>query len=131
VPDTFHISLVTPERIVLDLDATYASLPAWDGQIGFAPLRAPIVLKLGDGPLQIQQSDGKTVTYFVGGGFAQMKDNRLTVLTGEAIVAGDIDALQAKLQIEAAMKTEAHTDEQFAQRQRHMDRARVMAHIAE
>lgn len=73
-----------PEQQLLDQTVTQAILPAHDGQIGILTSRAPLLVKLGLGKLQIDLAGGKRQTYLVDGGIAQMKDNKLTVLTSAA-----------------------------------------------
>jgi F-type H+-transporting ATPase subunit epsilon len=55
--DTFHCSVITPERKVLECDATFVAFPAYDGEMGVLPRRAPLVCKLGIGPLRIETLD--------------------------------------------------------------------------
>ena len=81
MPATFQCTIVTPQQPVLDKMVTYASIPAWDGQIGLAPKRAALLAKLGDGPLRLTDAHGNSSWFFLTGGFAQMKENRLTLLT--------------------------------------------------
>ena len=69
--DTFHCSIVTPERAVLDCEARSVVFPAWDGEIGVLRNRAPLLCRLGIGVLKAATDDGETVL-FVDGGFAQM-----------------------------------------------------------
>ena len=80
---TFNCSVVTPERAVLECEATFAALPAHDGEIGILFNRAPLLCRLGRGKLRIESGDEKHVL-MVAGGFAEMVANRLTVLTEEA-----------------------------------------------
>ena len=88
----FQCTVITPEQELLDQKVSYASIPAWDGLLGVATQRAPLLVKLGDGPLRLDTEDGKSQLYFIGGGFAQMQNNTLSLLAAEAIAAGDIDA---------------------------------------
>jgi F-type H+-transporting ATPase subunit epsilon len=81
---TFHTSVVTPEQIVLETPATFAVIPASDGQLGILTHRASITTKLSTGTLKLETPDG-VHQFVVAGGYAQMKDNALTVLTEEAI----------------------------------------------
>jgi len=78
--DTFHCSVITPERAVLETDATFVALPAHDGELGVLRNRAPMLYKLGTGELRVETPEGKHLL-FVDGGFAQMVDNRLALLT--------------------------------------------------
>lgn len=80
---TFHCSVVTPERAVLDTEATFVAFPAHDGEIGILHNRAPLLCQLGKGVLRVEH--GKTTHKFqIEGGFAQMVDNKLTILTDNA-----------------------------------------------
>jgi F0F1-type ATP synthase epsilon subunit len=31
--NTFHVSVITPERAVLETEATFVAFPAWDGEV--------------------------------------------------------------------------------------------------
>ena len=82
--ETFHCSIVTPERAVLETDqASFASIPAHDGEIGILTRRAPLLCQLGIGVLRVAIGD-KVEVFYVDQGFAQMADNKLTVLTEQA-----------------------------------------------
>lgn len=80
----FRCVIVTPEQQVLDESATQAIVPAWDGQIGILTGRAPLLTKLGSGPMRVDLPGGQRRTFRINGGIAQMKDNRLTILSEEA-----------------------------------------------
>ncbi len=87
--ETFQCSVITPERVVLDTPATFVAFPAHDGEVGILPHRAPLVYKLGIGPLRIE-TPGETHLYYIDGGFAQMVNNRLAILTEQAKKAAEI-----------------------------------------
>src|SRR5689334_12319272 len=99
---SFQCTVVTPEQQVADETVTQAILPAHDGQIGILTGRAPLLVKLGAGPLRLDVAGGQRRTYFIDGGIAQMKDNKLTVLTDEATPASDIDAETARAELAEA-----------------------------
>ncbi len=126
---TFRCTIVTPEAQILDEEVSYASIPAHDGQIGLASKRAPLLVKLGDGPLRLEVA-GRDRWFFVGGGFAQMKSDRLTLLTPKAIEANDLDAEEARAALNEAQALKASTDEQLARRERDVHQARVMLDLA-
>ena len=80
MPGTFTTTVVTPERQVAEAQCTYANLPAHDGQLGVQHNRAPLLVELGEGTLRLDLAAGGTETYRLRGGFAQVVDNKLTVL---------------------------------------------------
>ena len=127
----FQCVIVTPEQQVLDASLTQAILPAHDGLVGILTDHAPLLVKLGTGPLQIDPAGGgASQTFFVDGGVAQMKDNQLTVLTSEATPAAELDVESARAEYaEAAART---TTDAFTakERERRMEKARVKQRVA-
>src|SRR4051794_26888328 len=88
----FQCVLVTPEQQVLDESITQAIVPAHDGQVGILTGRSPLLVKLGTGALRVDLASGQRRFFFVDGGVAQMKDNKLTILSTDAAPASAIDA---------------------------------------
>ncbi len=126
MPDSFQCTLVTPQQQVLDEQVVYASIPAQDGLIGVAPQRAPLLVALGGGSLRLDDRDGNSRWFFVGGGFAQMKGNRLTLLTDEAVVAGDLDRQQVEEAFQSARSRGGVGEDEVDRRDRELGRARAM-----
>jgi len=81
----FKATVVTPESMVVEADVTSVKFPAHDGLMGILVHRAPMLTKLGSGPLTLVATDGGEKSYQIRGGYAQMKDNILTILTDDAI----------------------------------------------
>jgi F-type H+-transporting ATPase subunit epsilon len=127
----FQCVIVTPEQQVLDASLTQAILPAHDGLIGILANHAPLLVKLGTGPLQVDPAGGgPSATFFVDGGVAQMKDNKLTVLTGEATPATELSAAAAQAEYDAAAARQATDEFSAKEREKQMERARVKQRIA-
>jgi F-type H+-transporting ATPase subunit epsilon len=95
---TLHCTIVTPERAVYEADVDKVTLPAWDGEVGILPRHARFLARLGAGVLRVSGGGG-TEEMFVDGGFVQVADDRVTVLTHSACAIPDIDvpAAQAKV----------------------------------
>jgi F-type H+-transporting ATPase subunit epsilon len=81
---SFQCVVVTPEREVLDQKVNQVILPASDGMLGILSNRAPMLARLGTGTLRVDPAQGATQNYKIQGGVAQMKDNKLTLLTQKA-----------------------------------------------
>ena len=126
--DTFHCSVVTPERAVLEVDATSAVFPAWDGEVGILPRRAPLLCRLGTGILRVE-SGGETQSFFIDGGFGQMVDNRLTLLTEQARAASEVD-LEAARQALADARA-LPVEDGYDQRQAAIERASAQVKLVE
>lgn len=127
---SFQCTIVTPEQQLLDQSVTQAILPAHDGQIGILTSRAPLLVKLGLGKLQIDLAGGRRQTYLVDGGIAQMKDNKLTVLTAAAWAPQEIDAADARAEYEAALNSRPTDERGVQERQRKLNRAKLKQEMA-
>ena len=122
---SFRCVVVTPEAQVLDESVSQAILPAHDGLVGVLTGRAPLLVKLGLGPLRVDLVGGQRQYFYVEGGVAQMKDNRLTVLTNEATPADEIDAEAARAEYAEAAARRVTDQHAVEDRERQMARARA------
>ena len=72
--------IVTPEKAILDEKADFIVLPMIDGELGVLPGHTPLVGRIGKGELRLKQ--GTVVKKLnIEGGFAQVRENVITVLT--------------------------------------------------
>ena len=127
---SFHVVIVTPEQQVLDETVNQVILPAHDGEVGILTDRAPLLVKLGQGRLRIDQQAGKSRTFYVEGGIAQMKDNQLTVLTQMAVPAEQIDVESARAEAAEATAQVTTDEKSYEDRQKRLRRARSMQELA-
>lgn len=128
---TFQCTLLTPEDQLFDEQVEYASIPAWDGLLGLAPQRAPLVAKLGIGPLRLDVAEGDSRWFLISNGFAQMRDNKLTLLADEAKPASELDIEKAREALKEAEARKAVKDDDVDQKQRDAARARAMIQMAD
>jgi len=127
---SFQCTLVTPEQQVLYEQIQQAIVPGHDGLIGILTGRAPLLMKLGTGTLRIDLAGGQKRYFFVDGGVAQMKDNKLMILSTDAAPSSAINAETARAEYaeaEARRPTDAKTAKD---RQHQMARARAKQAIA-
>jgi F-type H+-transporting ATPase subunit epsilon len=125
-----NLIIVTPESTVLETAADFVALPLYDGEIGILPGRAPLIGRLGYGELRIE-TGGQTTRFYVDGGFVQVADNVISVLTNRAVPASALDAKVARELLEAAKARKADTDELIAIRDRLERQARAQLRVAE
>ena len=126
----FTCVIVTPEQQLLDERATQAIVPAYDGLIGILTDRAPLLVKLGLGPVRIDLAGGQKRSFLIDGGIAQMKDNRLTVLTNAAWAPEELDAESARAEYAEAAARRAVTEHEIEERDRQMRRAKAKQEMA-
>ncbi len=126
----FACTVLTPEQQVLDEQVTQVIFPAHDGQVGILTDRAPMMTKLGTGELRLDLASGQKRMYFIDGGIAQMKENRLTILTNEAIAKDQIDASAARADFDEASALHPTDPREVEQRKHKLDRARALQAMA-
>jgi len=127
--DTFHCSVITPERAVIECDARFVAFPAHDGERGVLPNHAPLLCKMGIGRLRVETPDEKH-TLFVDGGFAQIADNRLTILSEQARRPAEIDVGAVTHALADARAMRITDDESSIARDKAIKRAKVQMKIA-
>ncbi len=127
--DTFHCSVITPDQAVLQCDAKFVAFPAHDGEMGVLPQRAALLCKLGIGVLRVETADEKH-ELFIDGGFGQVIDNRLTLLTQQARKADEVDRTEAEKALEEAKSMSITDEPSFQKRQDAIQRAKVQMKFA-
>ena len=76
-----HVSVISPEATLFEGDAESLVAPAFDGEVGILTGHAAMVTVLGKGVLRV--GDGSR--FHVEGGFLQVVDNRVRVVTERAV----------------------------------------------
>ena len=123
-----HCVVVTPERALLDEQADFIALPLYDGELGILPGRTPLIGRLGYGELRIRRA-GVTQRFFIDSGFAQVRENVVTVLTSRAVKAEDIDPATVQRALEETHQP-APTPEAQEARLKAQERARSQLRVA-
>ncbi|HVD06658.1 MAG TPA: F0F1 ATP synthase subunit epsilon [Gemmatimonadaceae bacterium] len=77
------VSVVSPERTLYEGEAESIVAPAFDGQVGILTNHAPMLTLLGTGELRLTASGGDR-KFTVSGGFLEVADNRVRVVTERA-----------------------------------------------
>jgi F-type H+-transporting ATPase subunit epsilon len=121
--------IVTPEMTVLDTPADFVALPLFDGEAGVAPGRSPLIGRLGYGELRVR-SGNETRHFYVDGGFVQVVDNVVSVLSNRALSAENVDSAAATEQLRAAISRPAAGREEMAIRDRQIAQARGQLRVA-
>ena len=121
--------VVTPETTALDEAAEFVAVPLYDGELGILPGRAPLIGRLGFGELRLRNA-GKETRYYIDGGFVQVADNVVSILTNKAVPADRLNAGAANEQLLAAMQKPILTPESEAARERLVQQARAQIRVA-
>ena len=125
MPEPIRVVIVTPAEQAFEGEARYADVPAWDGQVGIQHLRAALLTKLGVGVLRLETEQGEK-RFFIDGGYAQVKNDELTILTDEAIPGDRLDRGEVEAAMKSAKALKGDTPDAQAHKDREQQRARAM-----
>lgn len=78
------VSVISPEATLFTGEAESVVAPAFDGEVGILTGHAPMITALGSGTLRVQGSGGARL-FTVAGGFLQVVDNQVRVVTERAV----------------------------------------------
>lgn len=121
--------LVTPETTAIDRPADFVALPLFDGEIGIAPGHSPMIGRLGFGELRLVEGGG-TDRFYIEGGFVEVIENVVSILTARALPAAQVDATQAHEQLATARSRVAVGEEAIALRDRLEAQSRAQLRVA-
>lgn len=110
---TVQCVVVTPEKAILDEPVDFVAVPMYDGELGVLPGRAPLIGRLGTGELRTQRG-GKERRVFIDGGFVQIRQDVVTVLTHKAVREEELTVAGASKALEEAQQPGKTPEEQEA-----------------
>src|ERR1700734_3892998 len=100
--DTFEIEIPTPERLLAREKAVRAQIPAKDGYIGMLPDHAALLSELGIGALTFTTPEDHRFSIAISGGFLEIHNNVVRVLTDQAEMGHEIDVSKAEQDLKHA-----------------------------
>jgi F-type H+-transporting ATPase subunit epsilon len=81
------VSVISPEAVLFEGTTSSLVAPAFDGEVGILPGHAPMMTLLGRGTLRIGSGGEDEHKFNVEGGFLQVVDNQVRVVTERASAA--------------------------------------------
>ena len=101
--DAMRVEVVSPERVLFSGEATQViTRTLGGGQVAFLAGHAPFLGALIENHTRIYLVDGKIVDVAIHGGFVEVSNNKVSLLTDLAELAGEIDRARALRAKEAA-----------------------------
>ena len=100
--DTLQVELVAADRLVWSGEATVVNARTAGGEIGILANHMPILSLLAAGVVEVETPDGETWVAAVDEGFLSVAGNRVSILASHAEMASDIDADQARRELDEA-----------------------------
>jgi len=120
---TFKFELVSPERLILSVEADQVDLPGSEGDFGVLSGHAPLLATLKTGVITVKTGTSSEAIY-VRGGFADVNPSGLTVLAEKAVAKKDFS--QAVADAEMGL-----VEQQLANAKSEEAKARAVADVAE
>lgn len=108
---TVKLEVVTPDKTVITEDVEMVICPGSEGEFGVLPQHISLLSALKIGSLRYRK-DGKDECIFISGGFADVNNNKCSVLAESAEMAADIDQARA---MEAKQRAEKRLVEHSAE----------------
>jgi F-type H+-transporting ATPase subunit epsilon len=104
--ERLYLEIATPERLMVGEEVDVVEAPGSVGEFGVLPGHVPFLATLGHGEVRFTV-EGRTRFIATSGGFAEVRDNRVTLLLDTAEFGEQIDlarAQRAKERAETALK---------------------------
>ncbi|MEO0412305.1 MAG: F0F1 ATP synthase subunit epsilon [Pseudomonadota bacterium] len=114
--DMVTFDLVSPERLLRSSDVHMVVVPGAEGDFGVLAHHAPFMSTLRSGAVDVYASEtGDPEKLFVSGGFAEVSDNRLTILAEDAVAISDVNADDIRQQLADAREDLKDASDEAAQ----------------
>ena len=97
--DTLEFELVSPEKLVLSAPVEMVVVPGKEGDFGVLPGHAPMMSTIRMGVIATYEGGNIDKRIFVAGGFAEVTQERCTVLAEEAVALDAIDRTEADARV--------------------------------
>jgi len=96
---SLNVRVITPDKVVWDADANELILPSSTGQIGILTDHAPLLTALDIGVMRLKSNDNWT-SIVIMEGFAEVEENKVTILCNGAEEGSSIDLKTAQAELE-------------------------------
>jgi F-type H+-transporting ATPase subunit epsilon len=98
----FHLSVVAPDKSVIETSVVSVTAPGTEGYFGVQGGHLPLIAALKPGIVEYTDTNTQRRYVYVGGGFAEVGPDHVTVLADEAEHADAIDLAKAEQLLEEA-----------------------------
>lgn len=124
---TLNVEVVSPERVQYSGEARVVICRTTEGEVAFLTDHAPLIGALGIGEVRIGQESGEDEVAAVHGGFVEVRNNKVVILSDVAELKDQIDVGRAREAKERAVQADAGDDEAQAA----LRRAEVRLQVAD
>lgn len=125
---TLHCIVVTPEETAFETDADSIIVPLFDGEKGVLTNHAPMIGRLGNGALTLT-TGGTTESHYVEGGFIQVLDNVVSILTNRVGAIDDLNQNDLEDNLRDALAMPGNSVEELDQREQVVNAVRSQLRV--
>ncbi|GER05815.1 ATP synthase epsilon chain [Iodidimonas muriae] len=101
--EQIHFELVSPERLLMDVEAAHVIVPGSEGEFGVLPGHAPFMSTLRPGMISVFEDESQPPKkLFLKGGFVEVNAKGIVVLAEDSIDLDTVDAAQLDQDIKNA-----------------------------
>ena len=93
---TIRVEIITPDRLLKAADVSMVVARATDGDIGILPNHAPLITSLAIWPVKLKYEEAPDEYIAICGGFLEVSDNKITILTPVGELPTEIDLARAE-----------------------------------
>ena len=95
-----NFDIVSPEASIVSSEVDMVLIPGVDGDAGILPNHSPFMTTLRQGIVEVTFEEGNVKRYLVEGGFADITQDKMTILAENSINLSDSDSNILKNEIE-------------------------------
>jgi F-type H+-transporting ATPase subunit epsilon len=121
--DTMRFEFISQERIILQDDVNMVVAPGAGGVLGILPRHAPLMAVIAPGELVVKKEGQEDRFYAVGGGFMEVRPDKVILLARSGESAEEIDLERAREARRRAEELLAAGEIDSAERRRVMELA--------
>lgn len=92
---TIALEIISPERLLLARPVDMVVIPGTEGDLGILPGHSRLITSLRGGMIALYENESVVDRYFVSGGFAEVTEERCTVLADSILKPAELDAHDA------------------------------------
>ena len=106
-----NFDFVSPEASIVSSEVDMVLIPGIDGDAGILPDHAPFMTTLRQGIVEVTFEQGKVKKYLVEGGFADITQDKMTILAETSLNLSDSDSKVLKSEIDIINEKLASAEE--------------------
>ena len=100
--EKFTVEIISPEKSILNTEASEVILPSYEGEMGILRDHIPLITFLRPGLIKVKNENEKI--FFIEDGTVEFKNNNLLILTSTAKAVSSIDQNYVDILIKESKK---------------------------